>query len=136
MSEIEANKYSPAEITSLFLRYRGKPKDALDNIQELNDEKFVVNDRKFFGKEIEKLIKDEPRPNGMSRFIPMNDNTYSRARPVYHDDMAKFDPMGAMPMHEFIPMNEFVPAPINDFCPVGINTIGSINARQYVDIIN
>lgn len=71
-------KYSPAEITSLFLRYRNKPLDALNNIHELDNEKFAVTERKFFGKEIEKLTKIENQQN-----IP--NGTYSIRDKYYND---------------------------------------------------
>jgi len=58
LATIKEHKYSPAEITSLFLKYRNKPETALENLDELDNENFVVNDRKFFGRDIEKLIND------------------------------------------------------------------------------
>jgi SpoVK/Ycf46/Vps4 family AAA+-type ATPase len=56
LKNIPENTYSPAEITSLFLKYRNEPDLALLNIRELCDDKFVIHDRKFFGKEVEKII--------------------------------------------------------------------------------
>lgn len=64
LDKIEEHKYSPADITSLFLRYRNEPVKALNNLHELEDNKLVKNsDRKFFGKDIEKLLKIEPVKN-------------------------------------------------------------------------
>jgi SpoVK/Ycf46/Vps4 family AAA+-type ATPase len=82
---ISEHTYSPAEITSLFLRYRGKPADALNNLHELDNEKFAVTERKFFGKEVEKLMKIEQVPNGMyQRMYPaqMYADAYEAGAPV------------------------------------------------------
>jgi len=87
---INEHAYSPAEITSLFLRYRGKPADALNNLHELDNEKFAVTERKFFGKEVEKLMKVEQVPqmsNGMYQMknaypTQMYADTYEGGAPV------------------------------------------------------
>jgi hypothetical protein len=52
---ITENIYSPADITSLFLKYRNKPEMALKNIEELDNNDFTV-DRKFFGASTMKKI--------------------------------------------------------------------------------
>jgi len=54
--DIPVGTYSPAEISSLFLKYRDQPDVALQNTDELRDDAFIVRDRKFFGAEIKKII--------------------------------------------------------------------------------
>lgn len=73
LKEIKENKYSPAEITSLFLRYRTDSTKALENIHELDEQQNFIIERKFFGKEMEKLMTEEKKQeNNQMGFMPMN----------------------------------------------------------------
>jgi len=85
LKNINEHTYSPAEITSLFLRYRGKPVEALNNLHELDNERFAIIERKFFGKEIEKLTKIK---------IPANNSHMdSFPRPTYTNMMSQGEMM-------------------------------------------
>ena len=48
---IVAEKYSPADITSLFLRYRTEPEKALLNINKIEGIP-IIDDKRLFSKEI------------------------------------------------------------------------------------
>ena len=80
LATINEHKYSPAEITSLFLKYRNKPETALENLDELDNENFVVNDRKFFGRDIEKLINDTPN-KGQCMLTSFGGDTFAMCPP-------------------------------------------------------
>lgn len=49
LNEIEEGKYSPAEITSLFLRFKNKPKEALNNLHLIEKDP-LVGKKKLFNK--------------------------------------------------------------------------------------
>lgn len=57
LNEIEEGKYSPAEISSLFLRFKNKPKEALDNLHLIEKDP-LVGKKKLFNK-----IKSEDKAN-------------------------------------------------------------------------
>ena len=70
LENIEEYKYSPADITSLFLRYRSNPEDALDNIDKMETKPTIVNKRLFS----DHVLKINENENNKQNSLPDSSN--------------------------------------------------------------
>ena len=56
IEQLETDKYSPAEVVTLFVKYRDSPHDVLSKFDEIEKENFeaILNSCKWYTKNIEK----------------------------------------------------------------------------------
>ncbi len=64
----EDRKYSPADITSLFLRYKNNPRDALPNIDKVNMEPIPYQNRLYS----EHVLKSQEMHQYFQNMQPMS----------------------------------------------------------------